>query len=86
MLPTLAPGDHLLVDERAYASELPSPGDVVLARPPALRGEVVVKRVGAVEGGRVFLECDNPSEGTGSAHFGSLERADLLGRVTARVG
>lgn len=50
MLPTLAPGDRVLVEGGA-----PARGDVVTAVPPGSDGEVV-KRVVAVAGDRVALE------------------------------
>ena len=85
MLPTLEPGDHVFVDQRAYRRREPVEGEVVLARPGALQGRVIVKRVGRVEPDRVWLISDNPAEGTDSESFGPVPLTELIGRVEARV-
>jgi nickel-type superoxide dismutase maturation protease len=86
MLPTLAAGDLVLVDSRAYRDELPAPGEVVVARHPYQRDLRLIKRVATItEEGRVFLQSDNPREGSDSRHFGALSPQRLVGRVTARV-
>ncbi len=50
MLPTLKPGDVLLVDKRAYKRIEPGRGDIVVAR---YSGELVVKRVVGLPGEEV---------------------------------
>lgn len=54
MAPTLAPGDVVLLDTRAYWREAPAPGDVVVFFPPANPGRAPwISRVAAVGGARV---------------------------------
>ena len=58
MYPTLAPGERVLFDRLAYHSERPRRGDVVLARHPTRRSLKLVKRVAAVPGDRITVQCD----------------------------
>lgn len=84
MLPTLEPGDRLLV---RYGVE-PAPGDVVLARFPD--GTLAVKRISyAAEtvAGTLgwYLLSDNPEEGVDSRHRGALAAESVLAVVRGRV-
>lgn len=86
MRPTLEPGDHVLVDPRAYRRRPPRIGDVVLARHPYRRGVEVVKRLGAtLPDGRLLLAGDNPEESTDSRAFGAVPIDRLRGRVVLRL-
>ena len=85
MLPTLMPGDHLLVDPLAFEAALPWEGAIVIARHP-LEAREIVKRVGSVEGDRIWLSSDNPDEGSDSRTFGAVSPCSILGQVVARVG
>ena len=53
MEPTLRPGDHVLVDKRAYRHELPQRGDLVVFDGS---DSLVLKRVVAVAGDTVGIE------------------------------
>ena len=87
MAPTLAAGDHILVDLGAYRSAAPRPGEVVLARHPYRTDVRMVKRVAAVaEDGRCALAGDNPDESADSRSFGWVPRGLVLGRVVLRLG
>jgi nickel-type superoxide dismutase maturation protease len=80
MLPTLRPGDVLLVRYRDRVR----PGDVVLVHPP--RGpSPQVKRVAWREPGGWWVERDNPRTGEDSFSYGPVPDADVLGRVLARI-
>lgn len=85
MLPAVRPGDHLLVDPSAYAVADPVPGDIVVAAHPWVRDKTVIKRVGSIHSGRIFLTSDNPDEGADSRSFGTVAVDRVLGRVTSRV-
>ena len=55
MAPTIAQGDHVIVDKLAYrAGGEPSPGDLVVFRAPRTR-EIMLKRVVALEGQTVEI-------------------------------
>jgi type IV secretory pathway protease TraF len=84
MLPTLRPGDRLLV---RYAAPV-RPGRLVLARFPD--GTLAVKR--AVErretrrgGPGWWLLSDNPDAGVDSRHRGVIPAEDVVAVVVARV-
>jgi signal peptidase I len=55
MTPTLAPGDHVLVDKVTYRLRQPRRGDLVAFHRPGAR-EVFLKRVVALPGQRVGIE------------------------------
>lgn len=81
MLPTLRPGDQLLVRRRARVRV----GDVVAARRPDRPSLVIVKRVSrATEDGGWWLTGDNASASDDSRVFGAVHEEHLLGRVVWR--
>lgn len=94
MEPTLRPGEHLLVDLRAYAREPPRRGDLVLVEPPGATFRVV-KRIAGVPGdwvgGRRLgpdefdVRGDNPGHSRDSGLYGPVGRARILGRVARRL-
>jgi signal peptidase I len=55
MVPTLRPGDHVLVDKLAYRLGDPRRGDLVVFRRP-VSGELLLKRVVALGGDSVGIE------------------------------
>ncbi|GAB6984154.1 hypothetical protein JCM10369A_06780 [Nocardioides pyridinolyticus] len=84
MLPTLRPGDRLVVTHR----RAPRTGDVVVAR--FADGTVAVKR--AVERRTTrsgapgwWLLSDNPDEGVDSRHRGPVADADVIAVTVARI-
>jgi type IV secretory pathway protease TraF len=84
MLPTLRPGDRLLVH---YAA-IPRPGDVVVAR--LADGTTAVKRAAerrATASGAAgwWLLSDNSEEGVDSRHRGPVAAADVLAVVRLRL-
>ena len=86
MRPTLAPGDHILLDPAAYLTAAPVVGDVVIAQHPFERERVIVKRVTSVDpDGRCFLTGDSPEESTDSHALSTLPFHLILGRVTRQL-
>lgn len=77
MLPTLAPGDCLLVRRTARAR----PGVVVVARFPARPELLVVKRAVRPQDGGWWVQGDNPLVRDDSRNYGA---AEILGRVVLR--
>ncbi|MDQ1633167.1 MAG: hypothetical protein QOC80_3139, partial [Frankiaceae bacterium] len=57
-------------------------GDVVVARLPAR--PLGIKRAALHDGDGWWLSSDDPMQGTDSATFGSVDDADVLGRVLLR--
>ena len=85
MLPTLQPGQEVLVDLGAYRKSVPRVGEIVVAAPRARPGLRAIKRVGEVlPDGRIVLLGDNPAASTDSRAFGAVAPEEILGRVTCR--
>jgi nickel-type superoxide dismutase maturation protease len=80
MLPTLEPGDRLLV----LAGRRAPVGSLVALADPRDPGRVLVKRVAAWRHGGVEVRGDNPAASTDSRHFGPVAAEALLGRVVRR--
>ena len=84
MLPTLRPGDRVLLDYRRR----PRPGELVVARLPG--GVVAVKRAEerrTTELGEPgwWLLSDNVAEGSDSRQYGVVPEDDVLAVVVRRI-
>jgi hypothetical protein len=99
MLPTLQPGDRLLVDPAAYRNRACSVGDLVVIVDPVERARWLVKRVvavgpvgaapGAADGssvpaGSVWVLGDRPEVSRDSRQFGPVPLTEVVGRVYRR--
>jgi len=85
MVPTLSPGDWLLVDPLAYRDAGPAVGDIVVAPDPREPTRLLVKRVGGViADGSLELRGDSPDASTDSRTFGLLPASAVTGRAWAR--
>jgi signal peptidase I len=88
MEPALIDGDRLLVLRGPAWLLRPRTGQLVVARPRALDGREVVKRLHAIAGhGRAasyHLRGDNPPWSTDSRDFGPVGQAEITGRVLLR--
>ncbi|HSI99959.1 MAG TPA: S26 family signal peptidase [Patescibacteria group bacterium] len=81
MIPTLRPGDRLLVVRSRRPARV---GEVVLALDPRDAGRELVKRVAAVGPDGVTLHGDNPAFSTDGRAFGPLPATAIRWRVLAR--
>jgi nickel-type superoxide dismutase maturation protease len=88
MLPTLAPGDRVLVVGRR-----PVPGDLVALPDPRVRARLLIKRAVEVSAdGGVVVRGDNPDASTDSRDFGPVAASAVAGVAvyryapTGRVG
>ena len=81
MLPTLRPGDRLLVIRPWRPVRV---GDVVLAPDPRDERRELVKRVVAVDASGVTLRGDNPASSTDARVFGSIPADRVRWRVAGR--
>jgi SOS-response transcriptional repressor LexA len=79
MLPTLEPGDVVLLDRRRAVRA----GAVVVAVLPD--GTVAVKRAVHRDGAQWWLERDNPAVGVDSWAVGGVAPDRVVGVVTARA-
>ena len=84
MMPTLAPGDRLVVVVPRGPDVRPAAGDLVVTADPRLRSRALVKRVGAIDATTVELVGDNAAASTDSRAFGRVPIASLQGRVVYR--
>jgi nickel-type superoxide dismutase maturation protease len=86
MVPTLQPGDWLVVERRTYLRRLPRPGEIVLARDPRDPQRELVKRVVSVdrEAWTVELGGDRAFASTDSRTFGAVPGATVRWRVLWR--
>jgi nickel-type superoxide dismutase maturation protease len=83
MLPTLRPGDWLVVRR---SGRPPGPGDIVVARLPADPEQLIVKRLAWLSDDGWWLESDNqraPGR-KDSWDFGPVAPSLLVGRVVLR--
>ncbi len=86
MLPSLKPGEEILVNLSAYRKSLPQVGDVVVAIHPDRPNFEIVKRVKIIkENGYCFLIGDNALESSDSRSFGFVNLENLIGKVTSRL-
>jgi nickel-type superoxide dismutase maturation protease len=85
MVPTLRPGDRVLLVRR-LGRWWPAirPGDLVALADPRVPERLVVKRVAGVDGVGVAVLGDNTAHSTDSRHFGPVERRAIRGRVVYR--
>lgn len=84
MLPTLVPGDVVLV--------VPAPlrrirrGDVVVIADPREPGRSTIKRVTGTDAATLWVEGDNPAASTDSRTYGALPVEAVRGWVPVRLG
>lgn len=80
MLPTLIPGDRLLLVRARHLQC----GDLVAVSDPRQHRRLLIKRVSAIGHGSVELRGDNPEASTDSRDFGAVPARLVLGRVVRR--
>ena len=85
MVPTLLPGDRVLV-LAGLGPLRPSirTGDLVALADPRDPGRIMIKRVAGFDGSRVVVRGDNEGASTDSRHFGPVDPSTLRGRVIYR--
>ena len=84
MWPTLAAGDHVLVDVWTYRFRTPRPGEIVVATEP-WHGARVVKRVDREAANRgLWLLGDNAVASEDSRTWGPVAAESVSGRVVWR--
>jgi len=80
MLPTLRPGDRLLVARIGRPNE----GDIVVVRDPRSHSRLICKRVVSADARHIVVRGDNPDASTDSRAFGPVPVEWVGGRVLRR--
>jgi nickel-type superoxide dismutase maturation protease len=80
MLPTLRPGDRLLVARIGHAKQ----GDIVVVRDPRSASRLICKRVVSADARHIVVRGDNPDASTDSRAFGPVPVEWVVGRVLRR--
>jgi nickel-type superoxide dismutase maturation protease len=82
MLPTLLPGDRILVLRARHLRV----GDVVAVSDPRMPERLLIKRVVSVDelNANVMVAGDNPDASTDSTTFGPVARGAVVGRAVYR--
>lgn len=85
MLPTLKPGEELLVSIAKKRRREIAVGDIVIIPHPDQKEVKMIKRVAQIiDDSLLDLRGDNPSESDDSRTFGLFHRQDVIGVVVSR--
>jgi nickel-type superoxide dismutase maturation protease len=86
MLPTMQPGDRLLVEALSYRARSPRIGELVLSPDPRLASRELIKRVASVDAASstAVLAGDAPDASTDSRVFGPVPLRAIRWRVVGR--
>lgn len=88
MIPTLYPGDVVILNEGAYRRQPPQPDDIVVALHPEWAQPKLIKRVQHVhDDGRFFLISDNATlpESRDSRFYGPFAIDSIIGKITSKL-
>jgi len=80
MDPTLADGQTVLVNPKAYRSRAPLLGQVVLVQLPSTENPCI-KRIAGISDKGLDLRGDNPNHSTDSRQLGAIPMENLRGQV-----
>ncbi len=75
MMPTLKPGQEILVSSLPYLFFKPKIGDIIAFKDGA---DFVIKRIKNLKGGKYEVKGDNHED---SKEFGWIERKRIIGKV-----
>lgn len=78
MLPTLKPGQDVLVFNWAYVFSQPKVRDIVVIKH---NGREMVKRIQKIDHRQIFVQGDNHKESTDSRNFGAIDGSEIIGKV-----
>ena len=84
MLPTLRPGDYLMVNRLAYVISPPRKGDVVVVKGQGTTPARQIKRVAELREEEMYVLGDNPQGSTDSRDYGPIARSRAEGRAWLR--
>jgi nickel-type superoxide dismutase maturation protease len=83
MLPSLKPGDIVLVKKKWFFCKIEK-GDIVVLYDPRMRQQII-KRVVASNLGKYYAQGDNTQKSTDSRTFGWISKNLIIGKVIQRL-
>ncbi|WP_353292255.1 nickel-type superoxide dismutase maturation protease [Synechococcus sp. M16CYN] len=86
MLPTLGPGDRIVVKPLAVDASLPSCGSIVVVWHPWKSNLRLIKRLHKVDRNGMILLGDNLSASTDSRQLGAFSPKAVVGVVVSKIG
>lgn len=84
MLPTLSPGQLVLVSSLPYLFSNPRIGDIVVFTHPK-ENILYIKRLKKIIDEKYFVVGDNHVDSHDSREFGFIERKDIVGKVIKKL-
>lgn len=85
MLPSLKPGEEILIDSSVYRKSSPQVDDIVVIFHPHKPKIIIIKRIISIlKDGSYFLQGDNSAESQDSRDWGTINRTQILAKVTHR--
>lgn len=84
MEPTFREGQTLLVSAIPYLFQQPRIGEVVVIK-DSRDGRLLLKRITKKEEDSFFVVGDSPKDSTDSRTFGSITKADIVGKVIRKI-
>lgn len=79
MAPTLKPGQNVITINWFIK---PKKGDLVVV---SKKGRLMIKRIKAINGLKIFLIGENLLKSTDSRHFGEINLKDVQGKVVVKL-
>ena len=78
MLPSLKPGQDVVVFNWAYIFSEPKIRDIVVINH---QGRQIIKRISRINNHALWVRGDNEKESTDSSNFGAVEKSNIIGKV-----
>lgn len=83
MMPSLQPGEQILIAPYIYRQQLPQLGDIIVTTHPQQKQLMIVKRITRInEDGSYFVTGDNLAASNDSRHWGTIKLTDIIGKAT----
>ncbi len=79
MLPSLNPGDIVLVSTLPYFFSKPKKNDIVVFK---TKNTLFIKRIKNIEKGKIDIEGDNKND---SLPIGFITKKDIIGKVVVKI-
>lgn len=91
MMPTLQPGDIILVDTWIYGHTQPAAGDIATFHDPLIPKRTLIKRVSNIRTTKgnevsIFFQGDNADHSSDSRHFGWISADKVTGKYVRTLG